>query len=110
MSGTSNVEFWLRSHGIDPAETLVTAILRAAKSGRHVLTENELMNIVREQSGDFGAEKDHGDDKRADRVGQHGTSASPADRYWGAQTQRRCENFKIGDQRFGRRSFAPSAS
>jgi fumarate hydratase class II len=32
----------------------------------------------------------------------------PADRYWGAQTQRSVENFKIGGQRFGRpmiRSF-----
>jgi fumarate hydratase class II len=26
----------------------------------------------------------------------------PADRYWGAQTQRSLQNFKIGDQRFGR--------
>ncbi len=26
----------------------------------------------------------------------------PADRYWGAQTQRSLQNFKIGGQRFGR--------
>ncbi|MDL2717769.1 MAG: class II fumarate hydratase, partial [Acidobacteriota bacterium] len=31
-----------------------------------------------------------------------GTVAVPADRYWGAQTQRSLQNFEIGDIRFGR--------
>ncbi len=33
----------------------------------------------------------------------HGQIAVPADRYWGAQTQRSLENFKIGGHRFPRR-------
>jgi 2-isopropylmalate synthase len=46
MSGTSNVQHWLRGHGIDPTEDLVAAILGAAKRTRHVLSDAEVMGIV----------------------------------------------------------------
>mgnify|MGYP001046754049 CR=1 FL=1 len=36
-----------------------------------------------------------------------GTVYVPADRLWGAQTQRSLENFKIGGQRQPRRSSGP---
>ena len=52
MSGASNVEFWLRSRGIEPTEELVAFILRAAKAGTRVLGDDELMTIVRECSGE----------------------------------------------------------
>jgi 2-isopropylmalate synthase len=47
MSGTSNVEFWLRSRGFEPTEGRVAAILRAAKSSARVLDDVEVMDIVR---------------------------------------------------------------
>jgi 2-isopropylmalate synthase len=46
MSGASNVQHWLRGHGIDPTEDLVAAILGAAKRTRHVLSDAEVMGIV----------------------------------------------------------------
>ena len=38
-----------------------------------------------------------------------GDIAVPADRYWGAQTQRSLQNFKIGGERMPFRWSAPSA-
>ena len=47
MSGMSNVVFWLHEHGIDPEQHLVEAIFTAAKERNRVLTDEELMEIVK---------------------------------------------------------------
>lgn len=47
MSGSSNVVHWLRSHGIEPSEELVRAILAKAKSSDRILSDEDIMNAVR---------------------------------------------------------------
>jgi 2-isopropylmalate synthase len=47
MSGVSNVVHWLVEHGIEPEERLVEEIFRAAKERDRVLTDEELMQIVK---------------------------------------------------------------
>lgn len=47
MSGLSNVVHWLVEHGIEPEERLVEEIFRAAKERDRVLTDEELMQIVK---------------------------------------------------------------
>jgi 2-isopropylmalate synthase len=46
MSGRSNVDFWLQSHGYPSNPDLVERILRAAKESPRVLTEDELRSLV----------------------------------------------------------------
>ncbi|HSY23319.1 MAG TPA: 2-isopropylmalate synthase [Polyangiaceae bacterium] len=46
MSGASNVNYWLRTRGIDPNDALVEAILRAAKARSRTMTEDEVMAVV----------------------------------------------------------------
>lgn len=46
MSGASNVQHWLSSHGIGSSEPLVRALLERAKSADHVLTDEELLSVV----------------------------------------------------------------
>ena len=48
MSGISNVTHWLRRHGIDMDDGLLKALLGKAKAGNHTLTEEEVLNAVRE--------------------------------------------------------------
>ncbi|MCC6213514.1 MAG: 2-isopropylmalate synthase [Polyangiaceae bacterium] len=50
MSGASNVAYWLRSRGIEPREPLVKAILARAKETSHILTDDEILSVVRAQS------------------------------------------------------------
>jgi len=47
MSGVSNIVYWLRSHGIEPEEGLVDEIFRAAKQRSAVLSEQEILEIVK---------------------------------------------------------------
>lgn len=47
MSGASNVNFYLKERGIEPDETLVAEILKAAKQQSHIMTEEEVMAVVR---------------------------------------------------------------
>ncbi|HZU85411.1 MAG TPA: LeuA family protein [Polyangiaceae bacterium] len=47
MSGASNVSHWLRQRGIEPADDLVAAILQAAKETTHILSDDEVMRIVK---------------------------------------------------------------
>ena len=47
MSGASNVNYWLKARGIEPSEALVADILKAAKATTHILTDDEVMAIVR---------------------------------------------------------------
>jgi isopropylmalate/homocitrate/citramalate synthase len=46
MSGRSNVDFWLESHGYDSTPELVQRILQAAKESPRVLTEDEIHALV----------------------------------------------------------------
>lgn len=46
MGGRSNVIYWLKSRGIEPEESLVTAIFDAAKRGDRVLTDHEIRALI----------------------------------------------------------------
>lgn len=50
MSGESNVIFWLEQHGITPQPGLVKTIFEEAKRGDRLLTEPEILEIVRAQA------------------------------------------------------------
>ena len=49
MSGRSNVLFWLSTHNIEAEDEVVDRIFRAAKRSDHVLRDEEVLAIVREQ-------------------------------------------------------------
>ena len=51
MSGLSNVSYWLESRRLPKDEELVQAIYQKAKSSNRVLTEEEIMAIVRARRG-----------------------------------------------------------
>ena len=46
MSGASNVNFWLKKHGIAPSDALVKAILARAKESNQLLTDAEIREVV----------------------------------------------------------------
>ena len=46
MSGASNVTYWLKSRHIEPSETLVKAILAKAKESDHILSDEELEEVL----------------------------------------------------------------
>lgn len=48
MGGRSNVVYWLKSRGIEPADELVSAVFDAAKKSDRVLTDDEVHAIVTE--------------------------------------------------------------
>jgi 2-isopropylmalate synthase len=54
MSGLSNVVHWLVEHGIEPAEKLVQEIFRAAKERDRVLTDDEVLQIVKFVNAETG--------------------------------------------------------
>ena len=47
MSGASNVNYWLAQRKITADETLVAEILKAAKSQDHIMTEEEVLAVVK---------------------------------------------------------------
>ena len=47
MSGASNVGHWLRERGVEPSEELVAAILAVAKATTHVLSDKDVMDVVK---------------------------------------------------------------
>ncbi|RMH70794.1 MAG: 2-isopropylmalate synthase [Gemmatimonadetes bacterium] len=47
MSGTSNVIYWLRTHGYGAESKLVEQIFRVAKHYNHTLSDEEILAIVR---------------------------------------------------------------
>ena len=51
MSGASNVSYWLAERGIPADEALVSAILAAAKEENHILTDEEVMSVVKRVRG-----------------------------------------------------------
>jgi 2-isopropylmalate synthase len=50
MSGISNVQYWLSSHGIPADDVVVRAIFEKAKSSNRVLDDEEIEAVVRELS------------------------------------------------------------
>jgi len=48
-SGESNVVYWLKKRGYDPTKELVAAVLNAAKRGNRVLTDDEILAVIKEQ-------------------------------------------------------------
>ncbi|MEO7037640.1 MAG: LeuA family protein [Polyangiaceae bacterium] len=46
MSGSSNVQHWLKNQGIPASDGLLRAILERAKAADRVLTEQELLSVV----------------------------------------------------------------
>lgn len=51
MSGASNVNYWLAQRGIPSDETLVAKILEAAKGLDHIMSEDEVMAVVKTVRG-----------------------------------------------------------
>jgi len=51
MSGASNVNYYLRERGIEPDEMLTKEILAAAKGLDHIMTNDEVMAIVKRVRG-----------------------------------------------------------
>lgn len=47
-SGESNVIYWLQKRGVEPERELVAAILRTAKRGNRVLTNEEILQVIKE--------------------------------------------------------------
>src|SRR5207244_433940 len=47
MSGASNVNFWLAERNIPSNPDLVGEILKAAKGQNHIMTEEEVMGVIR---------------------------------------------------------------
>ncbi|MCE9573445.1 MAG: LeuA family protein [Deltaproteobacteria bacterium] len=47
-SGESNVLYWLRKRGFEPTPPLVQAIFNAAKRGNRVLTDEEILQLIKE--------------------------------------------------------------
>ncbi|MEC9475446.1 MAG: LeuA family protein [Planctomycetota bacterium] len=47
MSGRSNVVFWLEQHSIEPTEEIVTKIFDRAKQADRLLSDAEIMELVR---------------------------------------------------------------
>jgi 2-isopropylmalate synthase len=45
-SGESNVIYWLKKRGYEPTRELVAAVLGAAKSGNHVLADDEIAQVI----------------------------------------------------------------
>jgi isopropylmalate/homocitrate/citramalate synthase len=48
MSGESNVLYWLRKRHIEPEPALVKQILGVAKGADHILTEDEVLQVIKE--------------------------------------------------------------
>lgn len=46
MSGTSNVVYWMRQHGVEPTDERVQVVLEAAKDADHVLSEGEIRHLL----------------------------------------------------------------
>jgi 2-isopropylmalate synthase len=51
MSGASNVNYWLSQRGIPSDETLVSEILKAAKAQNHIMTDEEILAVVKRVRG-----------------------------------------------------------
>ena len=50
MSGQANVVAWLKDHHIEPTSSNITLILNAAKHTTHILSDEEIMNLLQVSS------------------------------------------------------------
>jgi 2-isopropylmalate synthase len=50
MSGRANVEHWLAAHGVPANDTLVQALLAYARAADHVLSDREILAVVKDQN------------------------------------------------------------
>lgn len=48
-SGESNVVYWLKKRGFEPTKNLVAAVLGAAKRGNRVLTDDEILAVIKQE-------------------------------------------------------------
>jgi len=48
-SGESNIVYWLKKRGYDPTKELVTAVLGEAKRGNRVLSDDEVVAVIKAQ-------------------------------------------------------------
>lgn len=48
-SGESNVVYWLKKRGYEPTKNLVAAVLGAAKRGNRVLTDDEILAVIKQE-------------------------------------------------------------
>ena len=58
MSGTSNVNYWLRKRGIASSEKLVQEILEVAKSQDHIMTDDEVLSVIARANGEARLESE----------------------------------------------------
>jgi 2-isopropylmalate synthase len=49
-SGESNVVYWLKKRGYEPTPAIVAAVLAAAKRGDRVLTDDEIVAVIKQQA------------------------------------------------------------
>ena len=49
MSGVSNILYWLQTHGLEPTQQRISALINAAKCSDRVLTEVEVFDVIGEQ-------------------------------------------------------------
>ena len=50
MSGQANVVAWLKDHQMEPTSSRITLILNAAKQTTHILSDEEIMNLMQVSS------------------------------------------------------------
>jgi 2-isopropylmalate synthase len=50
-SGESNVIYWLRKRGYEPTPELVAAVFAEAKRGNRVLTDEEILHVIKDVTG-----------------------------------------------------------
>ncbi|HET6611375.1 MAG TPA: LeuA family protein [Kofleriaceae bacterium] len=55
-SGESNVIYWLQKRGHQPTPELVAAILATAKRGKRILTDDEIIQVLKEHRAQRGAD------------------------------------------------------
>jgi 2-isopropylmalate synthase len=51
MSGASNVNYWLAQRNIPSDDTLVAEILKEAKNHDHILSDDEVLAVVKRVRG-----------------------------------------------------------
>jgi 2-isopropylmalate synthase len=50
MSGASNVKYWLKKRNMEVSDQVVAAILKRAKSEKHILTDEEIHEVISAES------------------------------------------------------------
>jgi 2-isopropylmalate synthase len=48
MSGQSNVVYWLEKHNLPQEPSVIEAVLKKAKASEKILTEEEILEVVKQ--------------------------------------------------------------